>query len=270
MPEGHVVHRLAHRLVNQLGGQITRAGSPQGRFTAGAQHVDGRRLAGADAYGKHLFVEFAEVPERVHVHLGIYGKFTFLPGTGHDVVGKVRWRLTSAEWTVDLRGPAICELLDPGAVDAVLDRPGPDPVRLDADPERAWRRISTSQTPIAVLLMDQRVVSGVGNIYRAEVLFRQRLDPRTPGRSIDRATWDAIWADLRELMAAGVSSGRIDTVREEHLPEAMGRPAREDRHGGEVYVYRRAGQPCHVCGTAVRSGTLAARNLFWCDVCQMN
>ena len=77
-----------------------------------------------------------------------------------------------------------------------------------------------------------------------------------------------MWADLVTLMRTGVRVGRIDTVRPEHLPEAMGRSARVDRHGGEVYVYRRPGQPCLVCGTEVARGPLAGRNLYWCPVCQ--
>jgi endonuclease-8/formamidopyrimidine-DNA glycosylase len=70
------------------------------------------------------------------------------------------------------------------------------------------------------------------------------------------------------LMAEGVRVGRIDTVRPEHTPEAMGRPPRVDDHGGEVYVYRRAGLPCLVCGTPVAAAQVAARNLFWCPGCQ--
>ena len=116
--------------------------------------------------------------------------------------------------------------------------------------------------------MDQGVFAGVGNIYRAEVLYRHRLDPFRPGRTLRRGQFDAVWADLVELMAEGVRTGRIDTVRPEHLPEAMGRPPREDRHGGEVYVYRRAGQPCLVCGRRVRITELAGRNLYWCTRCQ--
>jgi formamidopyrimidine-DNA glycosylase len=69
-------------------------------------------------------------------------------------------------------------------------------------------------------------------------------------------------------MHEGVRTGRIDTVRPEHLPEAMGRAARVDDHGGEVYVYRRTGQPCHVCGRPVRTAVLDGRNLFWCSHCQ--
>ncbi len=69
-------------------------------------------------------------------------------------------------------------------------------------------------------------------------------------------------------MAEGVRLGRIDTVRPEHTPEAMGRPPRADDHGGEVYVYRRTGQPCLVCGRPVRTAELAGRNVFWCSRCQ--
>jgi endonuclease-8 len=77
-----------------------------------------------------------------------------------------------------------------------------------------------------------------------------------------------MWEDLVALMAEGVRTGRIDTVRPEHTPEAMGRPPRVDDHGGEVYVYRRTGQPCHVCGAPVRTEELLGRNLFWCPRCQ--
>ncbi|RFU39369.1 Fpg/Nei family DNA glycosylase, partial [Actinomadura logoneensis] len=164
--------------------------------------------------------------------------------------------------------PNACEILDPGAVARLRDRLGPDPLRPDADPERAWRRIRASRVPVGQLLMDQAVVAGPGNIYRAEVLFRQGVHPRLPGRDLTRARWEGIWADLRRLMADGVRDGRIDTVRPEHTPEAMGRPPRVDGHGGEVYVYRRAGQPCLLCGTEVRTEVMAGRNLFWCETCQ--
>lgn len=116
--------------------------------------------------------------------------------------------------------------------------------------------------------MDQKVVAGVGNVYRAEVLFRHRVDPYRTGQSLTPAEWDAIWHDLVDLMREGVRNNRIDTVRPEHTPEAMGRPPRVDDHGGEVYVYRRANLPCHICGGEIRTADLAARNLFWCPACQ--
>jgi endonuclease-8 len=116
--------------------------------------------------------------------------------------------------------------------------------------------------------MDQKVIAGVGNVYRAEVLFRHGIDPYRAGRNLTAAEWDAIWTDLTLLMREGVRLNRIDTVRPEHTPEAMGRPPRVDDHGGEVYVYRRATMPCHLCATEIRTADLASRNLFWCPTCQ--
>jgi endonuclease-8 len=116
--------------------------------------------------------------------------------------------------------------------------------------------------------MDQTILSGVGNVYRAEVLFRNRVNPHRPGNRLSRRSWQGIWSDLRTLMPEGVRDNRIDTVLPEHTPEAMGRPPRVDDHGGEVYVYRRAGLPCWVCGSRIRTEVLAGRNLFWCGRCQ--
>ncbi|ONH51073.1 DNA glycosylase [Frankia sp. CcI49] len=267
MPEGHTVRRLADTHQRMFGGRPVRVESPQGRFADGAGLLDGRVLAQAEAYGKHLLLRFDD--ERVlHVHLGIYGKYQLGPAPAPEPTGAVRLRLTSDTGYADLRGPNACELLEPGEVKALLDRLGPDPLRPGADPEPAWRRIGRSRTSVAQLLMDQAVVAGPGNIYRAEVLFRAGVDPYLPGRDLTRAQWELIWSDLVELMADGVRAGRIDTVRPEHTPEAMGRPPRVDEHGGEVYVYRRAGQLCLVCEAEVRTARLSARNLFWCPRCQ--
>ncbi len=267
MPEGHTLHKLALDLTETFAGRVLRSSSPQGRFT-GASRLDGRVLAEASAHGKHLFVAFEGVAEQVHVHLGLYGSFVLVPQPDPPVVGQVRWRLSSDRVTADLRGPTTCELLTPDEVEAVHARLGADPLDPRADVVRATEMVARSRTPIGVLLMDQRVVSGVGNVYRAEVLFRHRIDPKVPGRDLRPSTFGLLWSDLVQLMGEGVRTGRIDTVRPEHEPEAMGRPPRDDDHGGEVYVYRRAGQPCHVCGTRVRTEVLAGRNLFWCPRCQ--
>ncbi|GLZ76194.1 endonuclease VIII [Actinorhabdospora filicis] len=267
MPEGHVIHRLAGTYTDRFGGRVTSVTSPQGRFAASAKLLDGSVFEAAEAFGKHLFLGFGDAGW-VRVHLGLYGKVAFAEGPGGAAVGQVRLRVSTSDGHADLRGPAACELIGEAEREAVLDRLGPDPLRADADPERAWRRISRSRTSIAALLMNQEVVAGVGNIYRAEVLFRHGVDPYREGRNVTRDEWDAMWADLVVLMRAGVGAARIDTVREEHTPEAMGRPPRVDDHGGEVYVYRRASMPCLVCGTPVAQADLAARNLFWCPSCQ--
>ncbi|OHV22113.1 DNA glycosylase [Parafrankia soli] len=267
MPEGHTVHRLAAVHQRMFRGRPVTVSSPQGRFADGAHMLDGRVLTEAEAHGKHLLLGFGD-EQILHIHLGIYGTYVLGPGPAPVPTGAVRLRLTADTGYADLRGPNVCELLAPGEVKALRDRLGPDPLRADADPALAWRRIERSRTPIAVLLLDQKVVAGPGNIYRAEVLFRAGIHPLLPGRELTRDQWAEIWADLVALMADGVRTGRIDTVRPAHTPEAMGRPPRVDDHGGEVYVYRRTGQPCLVCAVEVRTVQLAGRNLFWCPGCQ--
>ncbi|QIK65762.1 Fpg/Nei family DNA glycosylase [Nocardioides sp. HDW12B] len=272
MPEGHTLRRLADDLTDAFGGRVVRVSSPQGRFGAEAALLDGGRLERADAAGKHLFLE-VEGGHVVHVHLGLIGTFVIRTGVLEPPVGQVRLRLVAGgdarETTyADLRGAITCALVTPEQQEAVIARLGPDPLRADADPGRAWARISRSPRSIGDLLMDQAVMAGVGNVYRAEALFRQRLHPFRPGTSVRRGRFEALWADLVTLMAEGVRTNRIDTVRPEHTPEAMGRDPRRDDHGGEVYVYRRHEQPCHVCGTRIRTKELAGRNAFWCPRCQ--
>ncbi|MEZ0579359.1 Fpg/Nei family DNA glycosylase [Nocardioides sp. MH1] len=271
MPEGHTLHRLARQVSDVFGDEQVRVGSPQGRFADAAAQLDGAVVRGAETWGKHLFIDFGA--ERfVHIHLGLYGTFD-IHAPVEEVpppVGQVRLRIVRTDGKAygDLRGATTCALVTAAEREAVVARTGPDPLRPDADPDRAWARIGRSSAPIGTLLMDQEVVAGVGNVYRAELLFRHRIHPLRPGRTLRVGQWRAMWADLVELMQDGVRSGTIDTVRPEHTPEAMGRPPRKDDHGGEVYVYRRTGQPCHVCGRAVRTEVLGGRNLFWCSRCQ--
>lgn len=267
MPEGHTLHRLARLHQQRYAGEPVEVSSPQGRFAAESALLNGRRFESAEAYGKHLFHHYGP-HGTVHVHLGLYGRFSEarLPVT--EPVGQVRMRLVGRTYWTDLRGPNRCELLTEAEVEAIRSRLGPDPLRSDAEPRRAWQRISRSRTSLAALLMDQSVIAGVGNVYRAEVLFRHGVAPMLPGRDLDESSWQQIWDDLVALMAAGVHNGRIDTVADEHLPEVTGRAPRQDPHGGEVYVYRRTGQPCLVCGTPVAHTELAGRNLYWCPACQ--
>ncbi|MFF2211630.1 Fpg/Nei family DNA glycosylase [Streptomyces antibioticus] len=267
MPEGHTIHRLAQDYAERFAGTAPRVTSPQGKFSDAAQLLDGVGLTRTEAHGKHLFLGFRD-GEWVHIHLGLFGKVAFGDAPAPPPTDTVRLRLAGPTGYVDLRGPTTCALITDAEKQAVHARLGPDPLRADAEPARAWARISRSRTTIAALLMDQKVIAGVGNVYRAEVLFRHGVDPYLPGRDLTPAAWEAIWRDLVALMRDGVRDNRIDTVRPEHTPEAMGRPPRVDDHGGEVYVYRRAHQPCHLCGGEIRTAELAARNLFWCPACQ--
>ncbi|GAA2817571.1 Fpg/Nei family DNA glycosylase [Crossiella cryophila] len=266
MPEGHTLHRFALLHHRQFAGHRVAVSSPQGRFATEAAVVDGRIFESAEAHGKHLFHHYGDVT--VHVHLGLYGTFSERELPVEPPQGQVRMRLVGPGHWTDLRGPTACRLLGETELDILRARLGPDPLRADAEPDRAWAKITKSRTSIAALLMDQSVLAGVGNVYRAEVLFRHHIPPLRTGRDLTRAEWELIWADLVLLMADGVRVGRIDTVRPEHLPEATGRAPRVDRHGGEVYVYRRAGAPCLICGTPVAMAELVSRNLYWCPGCQ--
>lgn len=267
MPEGHTLFRLAADLREAFLDRAVRASSPQGRFAEEAALIDGHVLDSSESAGKHLFLHFG-ADLVVHVHLGLIGVFAVGMGPPPEPKGAIRLRLENDTAYADLRGATVVELIDDEKYASILDRLGPDPLRSDADPDVAYARIHKSKKPIGALLMDQSVLAGVGNVYRAESLFRARLSPMTPGHKVAKRRWDALWDDLVGLMAYGVATGRIDTVRPEHEPKAMGREPRDDDHGGEVYVYRRQGQACFVCGSTVKTKVLEGRNLFWCPTCQ--
>jgi len=264
------VHRLARLHQRRFGRAPVAVSSPQGRFATGAAMVDGRVLRRASAWGKHLFHHYAGGPV-VHVHLGLIGFFTewarpidcpeeLLP----EPEGQVRMRMVGADYGTDLRGPTICEVLSEGQADDVVAKLGPDPLRTDADPSRAWTRITKSRRAIGALVMDQTVIAGVGNVYRSELLFRHRIDPFRPGREISEAEFAEVWDDLVALMEVGLRCGMIITVLpdDDHgMPSyAPGRP--------RMYVYRRTGEPCRVCGGPISTAVLEGRNVFWCPTCQ--
>ena len=265
MPEGHTLHRLAILHTRRYVGRPVAVSSPQGRFATNAELVDGRVLESAEAHGKHLFHHYG--PDLVvHVHLGLYGKLSDHRLPTEEPRGQVRMRMIGQTHYADLRGPTACELLTDAEVDAIHARLGADPLRDDADPDRAWARISRSRAPLATLLMDQSVIAGVGNVYRAEALFRHSLDPQLPGRELTRKRWDELWADVVDLLHDGVRRGKIETLRPEHDPRltdmGVGPCART------AYVYKRTGEPCLVCGTPVAHARHLARTLVWCPACQ--
>lgn len=266
MPEGHTLHRLARLHQRRYAGSPVRVSSPQGRFDDGAAVVDGRVIVRATAWGKHLFHHYAG-GRIVHVHLGIYGRFTEWPVLDEAIpppVGQVRMRMVGAQYGTDLRGPTVCEVIDEPDIDEIIARLGPDPLRSDAAPALAWARVRKSRRTIGALLMDQAVIAGVGNVYRSELLFRHRIDPYRTGTRIGEDEFHAMWVDLVELMKVGLRRGQIHVVRPEH---DHGAPAyAPDRP--RTYVYRRAGEPCRVCGTTIHTAVLEGRNVFWCPNCQ--
>lgn len=263
MPEGHTLHRLARQHQRRFGRAPVIVSSPQGRFSEGAAAVSGRVLRKATAWGKHLFHHY-DGGCAVHVHLGLYGTFTDFERSAPIPVGQVRMRMLGMQFGTDLRGPTVCEVIETAEIAAVVARLGPDPLRTDADPSQAWRRLAKSSRPIGALLMDQGVIAGVGNVYRSELLYRHRIDPFRSGATITADEFEAMWNDLVALMKIGTRRGRIVVVRPEHDHGApsyrKGRP--------RTYVYRRAGERCRLCNTEIHTAILEGRNLFWCPGCQ--
>jgi endonuclease-8 len=293
MPEGNEIHRWAERHAAAFAGKAVRVDGPQGRFTD-TDVIDGRKLQRVLAVGKHLGYDFGK--DRIlHVHLGLQGDFTEgsgplpavrgalrlrmwneaavkLPaapgvskrhawysdddGSGHIAAEKVAW--------VELRGPMDCSVFSQERWEKLLTRLGPDPLNEDG-PEKAIAKVGKSKKAIGALLMDQSVAAGVGNIFRAELLFRARLNPFTPGGEVGETTLRSIWKDAGVLMKAGMVDRRIVTTKPKDRPHKDGTVLKEEAH----YVYRRQGRPCFVCGTRILTKEMAGRNLFWCPACQV-
>ncbi|MDO4900302.1 Fpg/Nei family DNA glycosylase [Actinomyces sp.] len=179
--------------------------------------------------------------------------------------GAVRVRLAGEHGVADLTGPTVCELLDAEGVAAVRRRLGPDPLRPDADPEEFVAAARRRRRAIGELLMDQSVLAGAGNIFRAEVLFRVGLSPFRSGNRISTKRLREIWDDLVPLMEYGVATGFITTVDAAEVPEPL---PEDDQEAGRWYVYHRALRPCLRCGTRIAEREMGGRRLFWCPTCQ--
>lgn len=311
MPEGHTIHRLAAQVGQLFVGRPWRVSSPQGRFQAGAATLDGRTPQRAQAWGKHLLVHVG--PETWQVHLGLYGAFSFRgddtfvgaatigaprsiakrPDQDYDehgwIVpeppgGAVRARLRVPNGWADLRGPAKCQVLNPMQYESLISRLGPDPLRQPGHGveeqllEQFRRNLQRRRVGIGAALMDQAVIGGVGNIYRAESLFVESLDPDLPANELSRTQADSLWGTLTRQLRDGVREGTIITLRE-HDPLlglrgadiADPRGGATSRSGAGVrrhWVYRHQGTPCLRCGSTLRMRDLQGRKLYWCPGCQ--
>lgn len=264
MPEGHTIHRAAADQFAMFGRQAVTVSSPQGRFADGAAVLTGGRLSGIDAYGKHLLYRFSKRPT-LHVHLGLYGDFyPHATTNAPEPRPTTRVRFANRRHTLDLVGPNQCELLDDAGVAALLARLGPDPLRADADPDLAWQRIHASRAPVGQLLMDQSVVAGVGNIFRAEVLWLTRVAPALPGRELTRKQFNAIWRETVRLMTIGREHDRIVTVDLATLKKPIDKLGRDERFN----IYKAT--HCPRCGGETATSTLAGRTVYACPNCQPN
>lgn len=176
-----------------------------------------------------------------------------------EPIGQVRVRLLAPTVVADLRGPTACEVQTADQVQDSIDKLGPDPLVDDtaAAEERFVTVVRKKPTAIALLLMDQSVVSGIGNVYRAEMLFRARQNPFTPGREVREEVLRELWRDWVHLLGIGFDTGLMYTMDDEAT-------------GGvpEHWVYKRTGEPCRVCGTPIAMEIIGGRKLYWCPVDQ--
>ncbi|WP_147106676.1 Fpg/Nei family DNA glycosylase [Nesterenkonia populi] len=293
MPEGHTLHRLASQINRLFAGRTWRVTSPQGRFDAGAARLTGRAPERAEAHGKQLFVHLG--PDIWQVHLGLYGAFSFRGDesfSGADTLGAPRTKTQTlspeydeAGWIVpeapagavrarvhvpngwaDLRGPSKCQVLSPMQYEAVTRRLGPDPLhqpdgQIDAALAAQFQQnLARRRVSVGAALMDQAVIAGVGNIYRAESLFAEGISPDVASAVLAEEQSAALWARLTAQLRDGVAEGRIRTLRP---GEERRQPQR--RH----WVYQHQGTPCLRCGEIIRMRELQGRRLYWCPGCQL-
>ena len=264
VPEGHTIHRIASRQSDAFAGAPVRARSPQGRFSAGASHLDGRVLEAVDAFGKHLIYSW-EGRLTLHVHLGLIGKFRTYPAPAPQPSAATRLVLENADASAFLTGPMKCELIDRSAVDEIVGRLGPDPLRTGTRHERFTNRIATQNRPIGAVLLDQSVIAGIGNVYRSEILFLCGIRPDRSAADLSREEAVAVWAMARDELRKGLADGRIITVR----PRDVGAARRAQLPDAlQRYVYRREHKPCLRCRTPIRSMEVAGRRIWWCPSCQ--
>ena len=264
MPEGHTVHRTANEFNKLFAGEKISVSSPQGRFAAASKLISGQKLVRARAIGKQLFLKF-ENDLTLRIHLGIYGKWNFstFENEPPTPVGQVRARFIAANKIADLRGPTVCEVITKAEVLKVQKRLGPDPLNPDSKGTEEFRfiqRVQKSSSPIGQLLMNQEIISGIGNVYRAEILFRARISPHRLGNTLSEEQLKEIWRDSVDLLKVGVKTGFMITRDELRNKN----PNKADRN----FVYKREGLPCRVCSTNLTIEIMATRKLYWCVSCQ--
>jgi endonuclease VIII len=249
VPEGHTLHRLAKDQRRDLRGHKVAVSSPQGRFAESAQLLDQHIVERVDAFGKHLFSRF-DSGDVLHVHLGLIGKFRRQPSPPAAPVGIVRMRVEGPTSTWDLNGPTICRVIDLHEMERVIDTLGPDPLQRRAEPEPFIRAVQRSSKPIGALLLDQSVIAGIGNVFRAEVLFVHGIHPLTPGAALDRETLRAIWDTLSRWLRDGVRRNRIVT----------------NTRAEPLHVYHH--DVCGVCGSPLSTIDVGNRRIDLCPMCQ--
>lgn len=268
MPEGHVSHRNAGLWrLHLVGHRLDEAWAcaPQAQAQGIPARLRGEIVSAAEARGKHHLLRF-ESGRVLHSHLRMVGVWRLLDRRPRDVPQLTLCLRVGGRYATLYRCQEI-RLLEPGAPLPLGVRTlGPDLLDPDCDGGAALvqgaRRVEPSRQ-VGEVVMDQRVVSGIGNVFKSEALFLAGVNPwGAVGAVPDDALHD-VGRIARELLTAGVASpGRITTYRRTG-PPPRGR-------GQTTWVYGRSGRPCRVCGTPVRSRGQGDdnRTTFWCPTCQ--
>jgi endonuclease-8 len=265
VPEGDTIHRQAAQLEGQLVGQTVKALYARGVAYA---RLAGQTVASVQAQGKHLLIDIGEA--RIHVHLGMQGRLRIddpariYPSTaGRASLLIITERVAAVWW----RAPTV-EVLRAAFAHAhpALRALGPDLLSADFDATAAVARARAlpPATQLGALLLNQRVAAGIGNVYKSEVLFLERLDPFATLASVDDSTLVRVYTRARQLMQRNLGPWRRTTT----VDLTRGGPG--PRGSARVHVYRRVGHPCRVCGTAIASEAQGEppRRTYFCVKCQ--
>lgn len=251
MPEGDTIYRTAVNLRRALRGRAV---------TGGPQRLVGRTISEVESRGKHLLVWFAPGGLALHSHLGMSGSWhLYRPGESwRRPRGAARAVIETAGWVAVCFSAPVCELLSEAEVarHAQLSSLGPDAMAADADLAEARRRLDRrADLSVGEALADQRVLAGVGNVYRCEVLFRCGVNPWTGVQDLSSETRDRLLAESVGLLRRNARAVRRRTT---------------DGLAHDLAVYGRAGRACPRCGQRLRADRQGpqARITFWCPRCQ--
>jgi len=227
------------------------------------KNLPGQRITSVERRAKYLLVHTE--PGSALLHLGMSGSLRVLPGDApagpHD---HVDWQLDSGRMLrfTDPRRFG-CQLWQPrDTVHPLLAALGPEPLGDDFDGAYLWKASRGRAASVKTFLMDQKIVVGVGNIYVAEALYAAGIRPNRPAGKVARASYTKLANEIRRILTHAITRGGT-TLRDFLSPD--GEPGYFEQ---ELFVYGRGGEPCKVCGTAIRSMRLGQRSTFFCPHCQ--
>ena len=228
--------------------------------------LEGERVTGVLRRGKYLIVSF-ESGRHLLVHLRMTGSFRLVAaGDSHsDPHSRAVVRLDDGSDVVyrDVRRFGTWLVLEPGALEEYLgDRLGDEPLGPRFTTKRLESVLAGRKTPVKAALLDQRTVAGVGNIYADEALWRARIHPLRPARSLTSVEIASLRAALRKALEIGVA--RQGATLRDYRDPSGGRGAMQDA----FKVYGRVGEPCERCGTPIEKTRVAGRGTWYCSACQ--